>query len=237
MRSTYGCSLTARQRRSRYTPPDASSTSCTLPSYLPWPPSPPHLGDTWQVPPAALGAAARDPAAVHAGHDRHVLDVLQVDWPFPGHLTRRAPPIANPRPPRARPDAPLGTRPPLPTSLGTPSPSYLPWHALPFLPPLARPPHLTALGATWQVRALLASNVNAKRFISDGGLQVLLSLLTTVHMEVERSAHSQVLQTNLLTSSADKVCDLTTSHHISPYLTISHHISPYLTTSSFHGLR
>ena len=33
---------------------------------------------------------------------------------------------------------------------------------------------------------------------------MLLALLTTVHMESERSAHSQVLQTNLLTSSAEK---------------------------------
>ena len=54
------------------------------------------------------------------------------------------------------------------------------------------------------VRALLASTINAKRFIADGGLQVLLALLTTVHLESERSAHSQVLQTNLLTSSAEK---------------------------------
>ena len=38
------------------------------------------------------------------------------------------------------------------------------------------------------IRALLASTANAKRFISGGGLQMLLSLLTTVHMESERSA-------------------------------------------------
>ena len=49
------------------------------------------------------------------------------------------------------------------------------------------------------VRALLASTANAKRFIKDGGLPELLHLLTTVHLEVERSAHSQVLQSNLLT--------------------------------------
>ena len=52
------------------------------------------------------------------------------------------------------------------------------------------------------VRALLASTPNAKRLIACGGLQVLLSLLTTVHLESDRSAHSQVLQTNLLTTSA-----------------------------------
>ena len=48
------------------------------------------------------------------------------------------------------------------------------------------------------MRALLASTANAKKFITGGGLQMLLSLLTTVHMESERSAHSQVLQSNLL---------------------------------------
>ena len=53
------------------------------------------------------------------------------------------------------------------------------------------------------VRALLASTANAKKFITGGGLQMLLSLLTTVHMESERSAHSQVLQSNLLTSKAE----------------------------------
>lgn len=52
------------------------------------------------------------------------------------------------------------------------------------------------------VRSLLASTTNAKPFISAGGIHVLLSLLVTVHMEKERSAHSTILQTNLLTSSA-----------------------------------
>ena len=53
------------------------------------------------------------------------------------------------------------------------------------------------------VQALLVSAANAKRFIANGGLQHLLSLLTTVHLESERSAHSQVLQSNLLTSNAE----------------------------------
>lgn len=52
-------------------------------------------------------------------------------------------------------------------------------------------------------RSLLANAANAKPFISSGGLHVLVSLLVTVHMETERSAHSQVLQTNLLTTTAE----------------------------------
>ena len=45
------------------------------------------------------------------------------------------------------------------------------------------------------IRALLASTPNAKKLMACGGLEVLLELLITVHLESERSAHSQVLGT------------------------------------------
>ena len=42
------------------------------------------------------------------------------------------------------------------------------------------------------ISSLLSAPGNAKAFIAAGGLPMLLGLLMTVHMETERSAHSQV---------------------------------------------
>ena len=53
------------------------------------------------------------------------------------------------------------------------------------------------------VSAMLSAPCNYKPFIEAGGLPMLVAMLTTVHMETERSAHSQVLQTNLLSMSGE----------------------------------
>ena len=102
--------------------------------------------ETWFTQPLAQAGGGSDDASLTEEETLLVINRLhQVLRPF--LLRRMKTEVESQLPGKAE-----YAHPSLPTSLETPSPSYLPWDALPFLPPLGRPPHLTALGATWQVR-------------------------------------------------------------------------------------
>ena len=84
---------------------------------------------------------------------------------------------------------------------------HLPRNALPFLPPLARPPHLTALGATWQVppahheglggafggfarEALSLSSVDRQKLRGGEYVMLLCSELTWPHLHLRAALSS-----------------------------------------------